>query len=169
MKLGLISDTHDQLIRTAEALRLLEAAGATQFLHCGDVTRPPMIELFAGKSAAFVFGNNDERHATALRAAAKAHGVTCLETGAVVTWAGVPIAVTHGHRGDEVQRLLKLKPRILCMGHTHQRCDEPWGAVRLINPGALHRAGTYTVAVLDLSTAQLEWIEVPRTPLLGGE
>jgi predicted phosphodiesterase len=104
------------LARTAAAIRLLEAAGATQFLHCGDVTRPPMLELFAGKSAAFVLGNNDERHATTLRAAAEACGVTCLDAGAVVTWAGVPIAVTHGHRGAEVQRLLKLKPRILCMG-----------------------------------------------------
>lgn len=169
MKLGLLSDTHDQVWRTAAAIRLLEAAGATQFLHCGDITRPEVLELFAGKSVAFVLGNNDERHAGALRAAAHTHGLTCLDWGAVVTYAGVAIAITHGHRGAEVQRLLKLQPRILCVGHTHQRCDEPWGTVRLINPGALHRVGTCTAAVLDLSTEQLEWITVPRDPSLGGE
>ena len=37
MKIGLISDTHGQRTRTAQAIRLLQAAGVEAVLHAGDV------------------------------------------------------------------------------------------------------------------------------------
>ena len=34
--------------------------------------------------------------------------------------------------------------------------------VRYINPGALHRASEFTVALLDLKTDDLKWLKVPK-------
>ena len=36
------------------------------------------------------------------------------------------------------------------------------GAIRRINPGALHRADEFTVAVLDLETGELRFLRVER-------
>ena len=44
-------------------------------------------------------------------------------------------------------------------GHTHHASLAQYGDVRFINPGALHRARTYTVATIDLVTDAVEhWI-----------
>jgi putative phosphoesterase len=45
-------------------------------------------------------------------------------------------------------------------GHTHRRDDYREAGMRIINPGALHRAAVKTVALLDLSTDDLRFIEV---------
>ena len=34
---GILSDSHGQVQRTRTAIELLQKAGATEFIHCGDV------------------------------------------------------------------------------------------------------------------------------------
>jgi predicted phosphodiesterase len=46
-------------------------------------------------------------------------------------------------------------------GHTHERRDERRGGTRIVNPGALHRAPAFTVAVLVPSEDRLDFLEVP--------
>ena len=36
------------------------------------------------------------------------------------------------------------------------------GAVRRINPGALHRANEFTVALLEVGTGEVRFLPVPR-------
>src|ERR1700733_5283813 len=60
MRVGIISDTHDQLARTVAAVDLLTAAGATMLLPCGDVTGPQIIHACGRLPTTFVFGNNDD-------------------------------------------------------------------------------------------------------------
>ena len=51
-------------------------------------------------------------------------------------------------------------PDYLLFGHTHIRLNERDGATRQINPGALHRAAEWTVAVLDVVQDQLRFLKV---------
>ena len=76
--------------------------------------------------------------------------------------AGKRIAVVHGHLHTDVRRVVAARPDYLLFGHSHVPTDEREGALRRINPGALHRAEKYTVALLDLETDALEFVEVGR-------
>jgi predicted phosphodiesterase len=90
----------------------------------------------------------------------KGAGATCLEWAGQLTLHDKRIAVLHGDRYRDYQRLLAQAPDYLFFGHTHVPQDERERGTRLINPGALHRAAEYTVALLDLATDELRFLEV---------
>jgi putative phosphoesterase len=162
MRIGILSDTHDRLARTARAVELLRAAGADALFHCGDVTGPEVVALCGVLPCTFVFGNNDADSVPDLqRAIAEADG-TCLEWGGEVTLADKRVAVTHGHMSSVVRRLFAAQPDYLLSGHSHTASARSAGPTRRINPGALHRVSVFTVAVLDLETDELQFLEVPR-------
>jgi putative phosphoesterase len=160
MRIGILSDTHNRLDRTAVAVELLRAAGAEALIHCGDLTGPEVVELCGVLPLHVVFGNNDADNVPALqRAIKKADGV-CLGWGGEVTLAGKRIAVVHGHMHTDVRRLLAAQPDYLLSGHSHIASEDREGRTRRINPGALHRAREYTVALLDLKTDILRFLPV---------
>lgn len=162
MKLGLISDTHNQVDRTIAAMKLLLDAGAEAIFHSGDFTRVEILPLCADKPLYYVFGNNDVYESEALVATGESCGATCLKWGGAVELADRRIAITHGHLSQEMRDLLADKPDYFISGHTHVAQDSRSGSTRLINPGALHRASEYSVATLDLATDELKFLEVPR-------
>jgi len=151
MRIGILSDTHDEVARTSRAVSLLIAQGAEALIHCGDYTSPEVILECGGLPGHFVFGNNDFDQADLRRAMAAVGGV-CLEWGGVATFGTKRVAVTHGDSVQETRRLSALGPDYLLFGHSHRRADERRGGTRWVNPGALYRASEWTVAVLDLAT-----------------
>jgi putative phosphoesterase len=160
MLVGIIADTHNQIDRTRRAMDLLLDAGVEAVVHCGDFTRPEIVAICAVRPLWFVFGNNDT--SAELEAAGQVVGATCLGWGGEFELAGKRIAVTHGHRPAEVRRLLVATPDYLLFGHSHVAVDDNDDPVRRINPGALHRAAGYSVAVLDLTNDTVRFIEVAR-------
>jgi putative phosphoesterase len=161
MLLGIISDTHDKLARTRHAIVLLREAGAEALIHCGDLIGPEILAACAVCPCWFVFGNNDEDAVPDLRQAASRNGAVCLDWAGEVTLAGKRIAVTHGHMHSDVRRLLAAGPDYLLTGHSHLADDEKRGNCRRINPGALHRAAEFSVALLNLQTDELKFLKVP--------
>ena len=59
MQIGILSDTHDQVERTVDAVAMLVAEGAEALLHCGDVMGPEVVAECGRLPSFFVFGNND--------------------------------------------------------------------------------------------------------------
>ncbi len=163
VKIGILSDTHDRYETALTAVRMLQEAGSQYLIHCGDVGGTHMLDTLAGMPAAFVFGNNDfERDE--LRNYASLLGIKCLSNFGVLELAGKQIAVTHGDDHRLLARLTRPEQPIdyLLTGHTHLRHDRRVGDVRLINPGALHRAAVKSVATLDLETDQLAFLSLPE-------
>ena len=159
MKIGILSDTHDKADRTARAVAAMARAGAEALIHCGDVTGPAVVRKCAGLPTYFVYGNNDYDQ-DALGRAITAIGGVILGRGGWVDLGGRRIAVTHGDLSGEIRRVLGSNPDYFLSGHSHVVADERRGDVRWINPGALHRASRWTVAVLDLETDHLEVLDV---------
>jgi putative phosphoesterase len=157
--LGILSDTHDRLERTERAVATLKAGGAEALIHCGDLTGPEIVRACGELPSYYVFGNNDFDEDALGRAMREVGGV-CLGQGGEVTLGGRRIAVTHGDSIREVNRLAYAGPDYLLYGHIHVPMDERRGAMRWINPGALHRASTWTVALLDLESDSLRFIQV---------
>ena len=162
MRIGILSDTHDRLKRAARASRRLADEGAEVLIHCGDLTSPDVVYECAAVPAYFVFGNNDHDEA-GLRRAMEAVGAVCLGRSGEVVLAGKRLAVTHGDSVREMDRLSASAPDYLFFGHTHHPYDERQGPTRWINPGALHRAAAWTVALLDLTTDTLRVLDIDDT------
>lgn len=162
MRIGILSDTHDELERTRAAVRMLQDAGAEALIHCGDLASPPIVEACVVLPFWFAFGNHDSDTVPILRQAAIESGANCLGWGGIVELAGKRFGVTHGHMTTDVRRILAEKPDYLLTGHSHIPNDTVVGAVRRINPGALHRADPFTVAILDMLTGDLTFLRVVR-------
>ena len=162
MNIGILSDTHDQFERTERAVARLLAEGAQVLFHCGDLIDPAMVAICAVLPCYFVYGNNDEGNVDEIRAAiAKVDGSVCLEWGGEVELAHKTIAMTHGHSHKDVRRMLATKPNYLFSGHSHFADDWCEGTTRRINPGALHRASSYSVAMLNLADDRLWFVKIP--------
>lgn len=175
MLLGILSDTHGQAGRAIDALRVLESAGATAFVHCGDLCGLDVLDALAGRQVWFAWGNMDleaQRHA----AHARTLGLTPPTAVPVrFDFADRSFAVFHGHepafaqwlglaqRGERDALLQLAGGRIdyVLYGHTHAADDDRVAGVRWINPGALHRARDYTVALLDPAADRVQFLRVP--------
>ncbi|MBP3953954.1 metallophosphoesterase family protein [Gemmata sp. G18] len=162
MRLGILSDTHDELERTRHAIELLRAAGAEALIHCGDLVSPALVAALRVLPSWFVFGNHDSDMVPHLERAAAELGVTCLGWGGVVELDGKRIGVAHGHMSADVRRVLAAQPDYFLSGHSHIASDVVSGSVRRVNPGALHRADEFTVALLEVGSGELRFLCVPK-------
>ncbi|MCA1684787.1 MAG: metallophosphatase family protein [Planctomycetia bacterium] len=162
MRIGILSDTHDQVARTSRAVRRLADEGAEALIHCGDLTGPDVVYECAALPTHFVFGNNDYDE-KGLRRAMTAIGGVCLGHSGQIGLGGRRIAVTHGDSTKEINRLASSGPDYLFFGHSHWPADERAGPTRWVNPGALYRAALWTVVLLDLETDTLQLLTIDDT------
>jgi putative phosphoesterase len=157
--LGILSDSHAQAERTRRAITALQARGATMFLHCGDVETDQVLDTLAGLDAHVVFGNCDR--AGPLGRYAQRIGLQVHHPMGRLAIQGRRVAFTHGDDPALMQAAVAEGVDYLFHGHTHERSDRMVDATRVINPGALHRATPFTVALLRLPQGELESIVVP--------
>ncbi len=163
MKIGILSDTHNNLENLMRALHLLRLADVDTLIHCGDLTDPELLRQIAGFRVLYVFGNGDTSQSDiregvlALHPAGFAGHTFTGEVGAV------KIAAAHGHLSGAIDSLVHSgQYTYVFRGHSHLHQDEQIGATRLINPGAL--GGTKReprqFCILDLQTGDAQFVEV---------
>jgi|SaaInlStandDraft_1057018.scaffolds.fasta_scaffold140264_2 uncharacterized protein len=161
MRIGILSDSHDHVERTCEAVRILKANGADVLVHCGDLTTSKIVAECAVLPFYFVIGNHDADNVPALREAADEHKATCLDWVDEFSVGNKRVGVTHGHLTMALQPLLDSCPDYLLSGHSHLAHDRMSGTTRRKNPGALYRAAMYSVAILDVDADDVEFLDVP--------
>jgi putative phosphoesterase len=166
-QIGLLSDSHGRAARTAEAARLLVEAGAEVLIHLGDLGSTEVLEALAaaaGKAPGralpvhAVLGNCD--HPDSLAPRARALGISLHDPAGRLVLDGKTICFHHGHLPEAAEEALSAGADYLCHGHTHVPRDERFGRTRVVNPGALHRAASHTVALLDVAAGELRFITV---------
>lgn len=160
MKIGVMSDTHNNERNTQQALDIMRTSGAERLIHCGDITSPNIVELFEGWQVDFVLGNVD-RELEALRRAVGelAHASIGHQFRDEID--GVRLAATHGHDLQLLSQLIRSgNNNYVFHGHSHQRRDELISGTRVVNPGALggKRSETRSVCVVDLTNGEVEFI-----------
>jgi putative phosphoesterase len=164
MKLGVLSDTHNNIPNLLKALRLFKDEGVSQLLHCGDMADMLTARQFTGFDVIYVNGNTDNS------AEAVSHIVWTLNPrneipGEVFTGElhGVMIAATHGHLARKLDKLIRSGHYTYVFhGHTHRKRDEMVGNTRVINPGALGgaRYEPRTVCIVDLKNSDVRFMPV---------
>ena len=135
MKVGLVSDSHDNEESLEEALDCLH--DVDEVIHAGDLCAPFMIDLLdeAEKPVHAVFGNIDDRHLTT-KVAEDADYVTLHGNEASLSIGGRDVYVTHFP--DVAELAAKSGDYDLVVhGHTHEQRRKMFGETLLVNPGEL--------------------------------
>ena len=153
MKIGLLSDSHDDLEALASAVALFNAEGVVQVLHAGDIVSPFTFEVFRELRAPLggVYGNNDgdrlllrERSKGALHV--QPHFVALGGLRGVIVHE--PALVGALARSGDFD--------LVVYGHTHLPDVRVEGGCLIVNPGKAARLnkGRATVALLETETRE---------------
>ena len=162
MKIGIISDTHDNSDNVKAALERIHADGITKILHCGDVCGPDLIQAFAGFDIWIAQGNMD-RHAGLDQVAHETLGDGRLAWLQKLVLDGYQVAMVHGDNEEVLSNLCTCgEYAYVFHGHTHRRRDQKIGRTRVINPGALGgtRRERYSFCILDLETGRARFVKL---------
>jgi hypothetical protein len=166
MRIGLISDTHDEEHTLGLALARFRQAQVQTVLHAGDVTSAFTLKLFTDFDLWIANGNMDHDPKLAL-AVTEYFGAKRLARVHNLSFNGAHIAMTHGDNWQRLEALIRApaddgRRHYVIHGHTHAPTDETVGSTRVINPGAIGRTRwrCATCAILDLATDDLQWIEL---------
>lgn len=157
MKIGIVSDTHNQLANVSRIVELFNAAGVERVVHTGDITQAKTLDALSGLRAPLVgvFGNNDlERESLTL--ACERHRFLFSDPPLRLDWADRRIAVLH----DPLELTVEIRADcdVVLHGHTHRRVVERVSRRIVFNPGecAGHLRGHNAVGLLDLATLEPE-------------
>lgn len=137
MRIGIISDTHDNHRNVRRAIEIFNEQAVECVLHAGDITAPSTASLFAelgGSRFVAVMGNCDADRLS-LRSAIEAFAGEAHESrfdgsidGKAVYMAHIPQAVKHAIDSQAYD--------LVVYGHTHHQDIGRVGRTLIVNPGA---------------------------------
>lgn len=137
MRIGIISDTHDDRQALDQALGILKAEGIELLLHCGDLCTPGTMDPLAEFDTWVARGNMD-RHPELGATARRTIGSGRFADTHRLTLEGLSAILLHGHRQEELRSIISAGTYVYVFhGHTHRPRDQRVGPTRIINPGAL--------------------------------
>jgi putative phosphoesterase len=157
MRIGVVSDTHDNARNVARIVEVLSRARVDRVVHTGDITRPETLAKLAeiGVPLVAVFGNNDVDR-DALAAVSRDHRFEIAEPPLELCWEGHAILVLHDPRA--MDGALRAEHRLVLHGHNHRRIVERRDERLIFNPGecAGILEGHNAVGVVDLAELEAE-------------
>lgn len=156
MKIGILSDTHDETVATERALNTFASAGCSLIIHAGDVCAPLTARLIKGCPITHlaVFGNNDgdRVHLSMILDIRPAPRYTEREDTRIVIF----------HEPFINELIDPARVDLLVYGHTHQLDFSERNGMQIINPGTV--AGLLcdvkTCALYDTRTRKADIIEL---------
>ena len=144
VKIGVISDTHDDIENTEKAIKIFNLMKVDHVFHAGDYVYPGMISLFKELNKEIklygVRGNNDGELMGITRQFAEIENALFLNEFGKLLISSTKIGIYHGTNSDLSTSLVESQLfDILILGHTHVKRIENIGKTLVLNPGALNR------------------------------
>ncbi len=147
MKIGIISDTHDDIENVQEAIQIFNKNKVDYVIHAGDYIFPGIIKEFTKLNAKLigVLGNNDGEKNGILKSFIDINGELKGEIGEIEI-DGIKFGIYHG-TDREIKEIITQNGKydILICGHTHKREPQNSGIMGtnkdtfILNPGSAHR------------------------------
>ena len=160
MKIGVVSDTHNNLRNVRRIVELFNDAGVDRVVHTGDITQSKTIDVLSALNAPLfgVFGNNDQGELSSLEPVVRQHGFYFVQPPLTLAWAGRRIVVVHDPQ--ELSLIDETGFDVVLHGHTHRQTIEYRDARLTFNPGesAGMIEGSNTIGILDLVAMSAEVI-----------
>ena len=156
-QIAIISDSHDNIPRIEQMLKMIEIKDIKTIIHCGDVcTRDTLRYLYQNfKGKIYLsMGNSDIDH----EIKEKIDNVKIFSKFGEIKINNIKIAFTHyPTKAKELAQTKKYD--LVFYGHTHKPWEEEIDGIKIINPGTL--AGVWnksTFAILDINTQKVELV-----------
>jgi hypothetical protein len=162
MKIGIISDTHNNVSNLISALTAFRERDIQTLIHCGDLTNTDLLSQFTGFRVIYTFGNGDFATGTIRKRLQRMSPESYAGMVFRGTIGGVRIAATHSHMEGMVMDLIREKQhQWIFHGHTHEKRDETCRGARVVNPGALGGAGRSprSFCVVDLAKSTTNFLK----------
>jgi len=172
MKIGVISDTHDNLASMLTALAIFKEDEVELIVHCGDWVAPFAVKFFSDNSGDIpvkgVFGNNEgDTKSIVLKNQKLAKPVELAMRKALEFQVpgGAWLVACHGEDTAVLEALIRSrKYQAVFTGHTHAVRNELIDGVRVLNPGstcfacegAIVDAATVAIYDSDANTAEVK-------------
>lgn len=159
MLIGIMSDTHDNLIFTKKAIKLFNSRKVEHVIHAGDYTSPFTLKLFRELKCKYtgIFGNNDgDKLLLQDRAGGNIHNQPY-----IFTLNNKKIVVMHEHHvADALADSGHFD--LVVYGHTHKADVRKVKNTLVVNPGEVGTwlYGKSTVVLADLDKMEAEIIEL---------
>ena len=158
--LGVVSDTHGDVLGTQKAVRMFASFAVDLVVHCGDIGSPEIPPLFAPWPTHYVLGNVDG-YSHELCTAIEEAGHTLHGRFATVVAGGRRIAVIHSDNFALFRKAIDSREwDLVCYGHTHQAKYHFEFQTLVLNPGAIHRGVPPSVALVDLENLEVTSIRL---------
>jgi putative phosphoesterase len=163
MKIGLISDTHDNIVNIQNATSIFTNRNVSFVIHAGDIVSPEAVEAFRGVRLIGVLGNND-LDVNALTDAFDNIGGQLRGELCEIEQDHLILAIYHGTSTRRKESLIRSgKYDVVVCGHTHKMQNTKIGNTLVINPGTAN--GWFfgykaTAAIFDTNTRNLEFLDL---------
>lgn len=174
MKVGIWSDTHDNLQNVEKAIRLFQKEQVGLIIHCGDWVSPFVPQFVFSLEPKLtipiksVFGNNEGDHFRFFeRQKKEGWNIEFHKETFALELEGQKIVVYHGSDKRLTEGLiLSNKYNVVFTGHTHVPIIETVEGVLHVNPGSTSGysfgkiSGRPTVALFDAKTCSAQLAEL---------
>ena len=158
MKIGIISDTHDNIKITKRACDLFMKHGVEMVIHAGDFASREILDLFREFNCKFVYGNADI-NIDRLNEKCKEIGIDCLSETCEIIAEEKRILVMHGNVIKVFRDAVASgNYDYIIKGHTHHFENYLSNNTRVINPGSAFGTKENSIAVLDTYDDSVEKI-----------
>lgn len=149
MKIGIISDTHDQIENIKIMVDRLNKEAVELVIHCGDWVSPFSLRYYENLRCPIkgIFGNNDGDKFRHLERA-KLYGINVEYQDRFISTEidGKKIAVFHGDYEEIIEALLASQMYdAVFHGHNHKKEIKTVGKTLSVNPGTLMNETTPSV------------------------
>ena len=182
MKIGIISDTVDDITNTNKAIDIFEENKVEVVIHAGDMISPPVINEFKrltenGVKFFGIFGNNDGEK-DGLKNAFEFIGGKLLGDIGKIEIDRLKFCIYHGQDIKKKRKMIDSgKFDVFIYGHSHTRYPKEEEAVAVnnhtivLNPGSAHRAektfysipqyfNESSIMIFDTISKKFEFIEL---------
>ena len=166
MKIGIISDTHDNLYMISKAAETFKKENVDLVLHAGDSVAPFTVMIWEkmGIEVQAVYGNNDGDREMLKKSFRKIGAIHERPREFIIN--GKKILVMH--EPDNLKDLaLSGKYDIIVYGHTHRKKNYREGDTLILNPGegGAWLTGTASAMILNLETEEVQEVELGKSPM----
>ncbi len=160
MKIGIVSDTHDNKEKVEKIFSKFEKSGIKLVIHLGDLISPFVLdwinENYTGKLI-LIRGNNDGELAFTLKKVER-YGYEYHEDPEIIEAGGKRLAIMHKPVFlDDLVRSGRVE--YVLYGHTHKKEIRKQDKAVIINPGEScgYLTGEATYVILDTETGEVSF------------
>ena len=160
MKIGIVSDTHDNKKKIEQIFKKIEEKGIKTVIHLGDLISPFVIEWIRRKYSGkliLVRGNNDGELSFTINKVEK-YGYEYHEDSTIIELDGKRFAIMHKPIFiNEIS--LSGEVDYILYGHTHEKVYKKVNNTVVINPGEAcgYLTGESTYVILDIETGEVNF------------